>query len=77
MVSAVLLLLLLWREREVCEDVAALAGLFIAGGETLTQSFFTDSMNRLPSSQGWDGFSGVEEELQKWIGSAMRERERG
>lgn len=36
MVSAVLLLLL-WRE--VCEDVAALVGLFIAGGETLTQSF--------------------------------------
>lgn len=36
-VSAVLLLLLLWRE--VCEDAVAPAGLFIAGGETLTQSF--------------------------------------
>ncbi len=57
-VSAVLLL---WRE--VCEDAVALAGLFIVGGETLTQSFLlTAWIDYLPVQAGM-GSWGVEGEI--------------
>ncbi len=59
MISAVLLLL--WRE--ICKDAVALAGLFIAGGETLTQSFLlTAWIDYLPLRAGM-GSRGVEGEI--------------